>query len=274
MGKIIYFPLSFIGAWVLHLLFFGSLREFDVKNYIHSISYEQCCPREPLVPLEEVLRQPFFYLNHGAQMIAFESKDQKFVIKFFNPRRHMRQNWHQHWEGWKKYLSYSWLTEAYFKKRERLCALFKSYDDAFCYLRKESGLIFVQLDLKKPLDKMVLLQDRDKKNHPVNLRNLPFVLQKKAQLIPAYLSSLLNKGEIQKAKDAIKEVERLFLGRSQKGFSDPHQSFSTNFGFVDGHAVQIDLGKLTPCQDKKLSLEAPLLHLKEWVMATYPQLQE
>ena len=52
------------------------------------------------------------------------------------------------------------------------------------------------------------------------------------------------KGSIEKAKEGVRQLYQLFLTRAERGYTDHRQSLRKNYGFADGRAVQLDVGRI------------------------------
>ncbi len=75
-----------------------------------------------------------------------------------------------------------------------------------------------------------------RKAYQIDLSKHPFIVQKKATIAPEYAK--------EHPEDARRALKELFQTRLDRGFSDPRQTLSTNYGFIDGRAIQLDVGKI------------------------------
>jgi hypothetical protein len=187
--------------------------------------------------LPEEAIQDYFYIKGGTQCYAFVSADGKYVLKFFK-MQHLRPKSRLLYAI--PYLS-NYAYEKIEKRELRQKAIFTSYKMAFEELREETGLLYLHLNKTRHLQKGVTLTDKEGKRHPVNLDDVEFVLQEKAELLSSRFRTNRSYEEKKKLCDAILGlVER----RCEKGFSDRDESISNNYGFIDGRAVQIDVGRI------------------------------
>ncbi len=205
----------------------------------------------------ELNTRRFYLIGKGAQFFAFESEDKNSVLKlfkahhylptiskrlhaFFSPSHQRRERWNN------KFLE--------------TCAC---YELAFEKLKNETGLIALHFNKTEDQDLTVTLVDGIKE-FTVDLNELPFVLQKKAILLPDYLKQLSSKEEQIRAIEAIKQ---LFAERTKKKITDARQSLRINYGFIDGKVVQIDPGKIY--HDEQLDTRAEMERLNarvdQWV---------
>ena len=250
MSRIKLFIYSLLALpWIFfcHLLYLYTHREFSPPDFRYSYTFEsENIPMSAALKDEVrgLLNQKFAYLGCGKQMTAFESEDHRFVIKFFNPRAVVREKWFSDWDKFRRLCSLRWFSDNYLRRKARLAKLSKRYRLGFEQLREESGLVYVHLGDSSKLFQTLSLTDKQGKAHQIDLDRCPFVLQKKAELATNYLGHLLDKGELEKAKQGIEEICRVLASRAKKGFTDRKQTLHNNYGFVEDRFVQIDLGRL------------------------------
>ena len=230
----------------LSYLFFH--RESTPKDFNYSYQIGSLVPvegAEILKPeMEKILSQKFFYLGRGTQMTAFVSQDGVYVIKFFNPRRFVREEWFYDFKKLKRLCSLKWFSNAYFQRKKRLNTLAERYRLAFHELKEESGLVYIHINSSTNPNKVIEVFDRDERRSLLDLNSCPFILQKNVDLAIHYLQSQLKLGNIKQCKNSLESLADLFISRAQKGFSDRNQSLEYNYGFYKGQAVQLDLGRI------------------------------
>jgi len=264
-----------IVAHLLNLFVLHHRERFYPREFTHGFkpSYAVEVSDLDYTPLDPIFSQPFHYLGHGRQMIAFESRDGKYVLKLFNPMRPLKKQWYKKWRYWKRYSSLRWVKREWFSKRRRLKILFKRHKIAYEHLKKETGLVFVHLNTDRQICHLVHLTDSRSKLHILNLFNTPFVLQEKAILVPTYLNGLIEADKWNEAIGAINEIEHLFNRRIEEGITDRIQTMENNYGFANGHPIQIDVGKIEqhdhlPPGEK----ERVLSNFKGWLSVNFPNL--
>ena len=252
MKKWILFPLSFllmIPALILgHLLYLYTHLEFTVDDFQVPFLLESqessFLDEKEMEGVNRVLNQRYSYLACGKQMTAFESADHRYVIKFFNPRPVLKKRWFRDSKKWRRFSSLKWISNAYFKRKERLTKLYQRYQMGFEELKEEAGLVFVHLKPSTSLLSKMHLVDKGGKSHQIDLDTYPFVLQKKATLVTCQLDLFIRERNFEGIKRSIEQLRTLFLSRAKKGFTDRIQTLHNNYGFVDELAVQIDLGRI------------------------------
>lgn len=174
---------------------------------------------------DEILDQSFHYFSKGAQCFVFESEDKKYILKFPN---HMRLC---------NYPFFPFFKEL---QQKRYLESFTSYETAYKYYKNESGLIYLHLNAFDLVTKKVLLISPIGSKHWVDLKKVPFILQKKAEPFYPYLLSLNE----EKQKEALRSFLELILLKNPPGIASRDLRVHLNFGFIDGKAVKIDAGSL------------------------------
>lgn len=260
--------------WVLLFSFSGFIALFF---YIYSSPfhidnlYQEIPKSNKEMPQEviSILHQPFTYLGKGAQMYAFVSKDGEYVLKLFKakhgkPRKFFRRARALFNSAKQKAIS----REKWRTKFQETC---QCNQTAFEFLREETELIYLHFERSQT---PVFVNLNEKKPLHIDLSQYPFLIQKKAELVPDYfLKIVLNKNmeKFRLSKNALKE---LFVKRAQKGFSDPRQVLHINYGFVEGKPIQIDVGKLEPLS---IPLDEEIqrihAHVDRWFEKHFPHME-
>jgi hypothetical protein len=257
---LIFGALGIVGLMTGHLVYLYNHREFTPPDFRHPfiLKLEGSAPDVATKKqISGILQQKFTYLGSGTQVTAFESADHHYVIKFFNPRNTIKENWFHRYSRMRQMSSPKWIMKTYFEKEERLLKFFKCHRLAFRDLQEESGLIYLHFDRSTALSQKIEVIDQEGKAYSVDLDICPFILQKKVAIASTYLEDQLAKGDFAGAEEGVRQIYQLFLTRAQKGYTDHRQSLRKNYGFVNGHAVQLDVGRIklnervkqTPLQD-------------------------
>lgn len=236
---------------------------------------QKALPAEDFKKLQDVFSQKFRYLDSGAQCYAFVSEDQRYVVKFFK-MKHLTPKY------WLNYIPLPWLEKYRFEKiqmrERRRLETFDSFKAAFDDFKEETGLLFVHFHKTHYLHDKATFIDKEGREHVIALNTVPFVLQKKAQMIYPYVSELIKNGQKQKALESLTSILYLIKDRCQKGYVDKDGGVSSNYGFVEGKPVEIDLGRVV----KDESIKDPMNYLREilrvskkieiWLQTSYPEL--
>jgi hypothetical protein len=211
----------------------------------------------------ELLNQPFKYIAHGTQMIAFEGKDGKTILKFFLEQK----------INGKRKSPFRSLTNLIptlkqkksIKKQEistkNLRFAFACYTKAFEELKEESGLIAIHLSPTKKDYPSCIVEDFDGKKWEVDLNRTSFIVQKKVKTVGEIFPTLRTDREKQ---NFIQAMEQLLEHRTRKGFIELGQGrmFNDNYGFIDDKALVIDVGRLAYREEVKQNPQAEIERMK------------
>jgi len=172
--------------------------------------------------------QKFTFLGEGAQAYAFESEDHKYVLKLFKMRRFTPS-------------LIDYLCPHLVKRRAKnLRWVFNGYKTAFEEFREDTGVVYLHLNQTKDLKQRLDLIDDKGENHSLDLDQMYFIVQEKAELIFARLKKLPK----QEAEQAIGSVLELVKRRVQRGYADRDKAVSNNYGFVEDRPIHLDVGRL------------------------------
>ncbi len=188
-----------------------------------------------------ILAQSYTFLGSGNHTYVFQSEDGKYVIKFFK-QKHMSNNIWQNYVPLPHKLFPSRQKILTRRKNEREKSL-KSYLLAYQILRENTGIIYPHLTKSKQLNISTHFTDQHGTPFTLKMDNMEFVIQKKAEVGFTHLRTLLEKGEEEKALSAIASLYKIIVLRAQNGIHDRDLQIYKNFGFIDGKAIQIDIGE-------------------------------
>ncbi len=175
--------------------------------------------------LQTILSQPFNYLNRGAQAYVFESKDKKYVIKFF---RH-----HNSLFSTKKRKT---LTH---QKILRFCsASILAYTKA----HEETGVLFLHLNPTKETLPHLQVTGPLGGHFSLNLNSYRFIIQKKALPFEEALLHAYHSHDTALMAHYIDSFVKLLKSRTEKGLRNTDPSLFRNFGFLNKEAIEIDFG--------------------------------
>jgi len=225
--------------------------------------------------LEPVLREPFHFIGKGAQMYAFESKDGKYVLKFFK-FKHLRPSW---WFNWVFPLPSleNFRLNSIARKRERLESVFNGYYTAYTLDKEETGLVYLHLDPSVPFPYTVQLVDKIGFEWEINLQNLSFVIQKKGKTLRHVIRDALDAGDIELAQKRLRQIIDLYNREYAKGIYDRDHGVMHNTGFVGDTPIHLDIGKLSKselthsAEFRKHDLNKVLEKMRGWLKKHYPE---
>lgn len=228
--------------------------------------------------LEEVLKQKFRYLAQGTRCYAFLSEDQNYVIKFHRYPSHMRL-----FSWLNRPLSYRFNQQRQKIKQyntQNLHANFASYLDSYRDLQQETGVILLHINPTHNLRKTITLVDKTNAEYTVQLDDVTFILQSKAELIFPTLDRLVHDCKIEEAKQVISRIIHLMATCCQKGYIDEDADLRKNYGLLADRAIHIDVGDLI--KDSTIAYRENTLSyiqertalLREKLEVHYPELLE
>ncbi|HEY2811290.1 MAG TPA: hypothetical protein VGJ00_07890 [Rhabdochlamydiaceae bacterium] len=232
--------------------------------------------RDTQEELKQILSQPFRFLNKGAQAYVFLSEDERYVIKFFK----IHSLTHPTWLDW----VYPPLHLQPFKlrkileKRQALNKSFASYKIAYEELKEETGIVFLHLNKTHFLHQTLTLLDNLNIAHRLDLDDMEFLVQKKAELFYPFLERKLREKGMEKGKAIISQLVHYLQMRSEKEIFDKDPDLETNFGILDDKVVQIDIGRFQKDPTRKnLQVYHPEIMritdvFNQWLKQNYPLL--
>lgn len=206
---------------------------------------------------ERIVSQKFHYLGCGGQCFAFVSEDDQYVIKFFK---------HKIRKPMSSFLLKSLPTPFETIRTRKLGKIlskldrdFGSYKLAYEELPQETGLLYIHLNKTKGLNRQITLYDKLNIAHQIDLDGIEFILQKKADMAYPYLAHLVQENKLKQAQAAIDSLVDVIVSRCHKGIFDEDAKIHRNFGFIQGQAVVIDVGRFRRDGQRK----DPLIYRKD-----------
>jgi len=225
--------------------------------------------------LSEILNQKFTYIGKGAQVYAFASADDQWVIKFFK-FKHLKPSLFvtalPPIGPLARFKAYSVQNKT--RKRD---GLFAGYRAAFLYDRANAGLFFLHFNRSSDLNLKVTLVDKLGLERTIPLDPLVFVVQKKGKTLRTVLSDHLEKGEVALAQEKTHLILNMYLSEYQNGIWDRDHGVTHNTGFIADTPLHLDVGKISfdlAMRDKSL-YRSDLAHvgykIAAWIKDHYPQ---
>lgn len=224
----------------------------------------------------QLFKQRFHFIGRGLQSFVFESEDGKHVLKLFNNRYQKKVQLysflsHFPWIG-------SWATSRAGYFQGKLIKTCKSYGIAFDEMRDKTGLLYIHLSPTSNLPAKLDLLDPLNICHEINPNQIGFLIQKKATLVYPALKEYLNSNDMEGAKHAISTLIDLFFWKWRHAIADNDPLIRTNYGFIEGEAIQIDVGPLSkmpafqPLEQNREQIEKITASLKFWLNENAPEL--
>lgn len=239
-----------------------------ISNHSFNPKWETSSPTlEEKKEIILLLKQSFYYLGSGNHCYAFVSEDGTYVVKFFKQKHMNTSSWSQ-----KTFFPKQWS-----RRKENRKASFTSYKLAFEHLRKETALLYIQLNKKKELGQTITLVDQYGTSLCIATDDSEFIIQKKAIVGYARLKELIEKGNLEELKKALFSLFELVANRCKKGLDDSDLQLYKNLGFIGNEAIEIDVGELKINEEAKstkhLEKELDYIHsqLEQWTKENFPE---
>lgn len=235
-------------------------------NRISCVLFSEAPPALQQAPVDE-LKGPFRYLGRGRQCYAFESFDERFVLKI---PRFDRYDLPFRWK-----MPFSWLdsgrAEIWKDRQNRLVFTIESFRIAERELKEDTALIYLHIHETKDLPSRVVLFDRMGRSFPIDLNRITFVLQEKKPLMIPQLLGFIAKNDRVAAEKIIDSFLSLVKRRAKLAIFNKDPSFMKNFAWENQTAVQIDIGSFfrkenPPCKETTLqSMKEGCGPFREWL---------
>lgn len=250
---------------------------FSVQKIVSSLPFhEEWKTAPPNQDIRTILDQPFTFYGKGAQCYVFLSADQKYVLKFCR-FDHLRPPF------WVDHLPLPFFLKSYRQQKissnlQKISSTFESYKIAFQDLQEETGLVYVHLNPSDHLKMQTRIIDKLGIAHSLEMDSMQFILQKRADLVYPTIENLMNCNQHSQAKQALSDLVHLLAARSQKGIADKDPDIPTNFGFLDNHPVQIDIGRFSKRNSPQAALDCKqeIIRITDpfdrWLKKHYPEL--
>lgn len=263
-------------ATLHHFLFLNDLdSNYITSDLPYDPTWEVSAPDlASLTKINQILQQPFVYLDEGGQSYVFSSSDQKYVLKLFKFKRFRPSFFVKILPNIFPFKTYR---DQHIAKREKkLITAFNGYKLAYDLHQHESGLIFIQLNPSNQSRWITVVDQRDRQRK-INLAQVSYILQEKGEMLSTDLSKLLNQGNLSIAKQRIDQVFKLYLSEYQKGIYDLDHGVMHNIGCLGGQVFHLDVGKLIADEKMKRPefYQKDLIRiaskLQRWISQHYPQ---
>lgn len=214
-------------------------------------------PKAEETNIHHLLDQKFTYFGRGFQSFVFLGEDGQTILKLFSNT----YQWRSRWLNLIPPVPFAkeWKEEKLRNCQSKLLRSFQSYKISFEELKDRTGLIYVHLDPSPVPCNTTIIIDKLGIEHSVALNSTGFVLQKRAEMVHPALDRLLREQKLEEAKQRIRSLLQLIVDQSKLGIADSDPLIRTNFGFLEGQAIHIDVGPFF----KDPSIAQPEVYLKE-----------
>lgn len=262
-------------------LYFRITDGFTVGNIKSELAYNPNWKTHSLSAQENafiknILSQKFTYLGKGCQSYVFLSEDGQYVLKFVKYQRFTPQRWLD-------YFAFLPFMDRYRlgkieKKKKKLDMLFTSWKTAYDFLQPETGLIYVHLNKTPDIDQTLVIYDKMGFEHHLEMKNMEFLIQKKATMLCKAIDNLAAAQDIEGAKNLIDLLLSTILFEYERGFADNDHALMQNTGVLNGVPVHIDAGQFVRNEDVKRpeiykqELFSKTFKFRKWLQKNHPEL--
>jgi hypothetical protein len=226
---------------------------------------------------EQILSQPFFFLDRGGQFYVLVSQDKTTVIKFFKKQYNIPDSFIQAIDRFLPASLKKYRFQFLKTRQERFYPIFESCQIAENYLKEETGILYLHLNPTETLSPLKII-DNLGISHTLNLNTTSFVVQRYAERIFSRMEKQLTQHDIKGAKQLIHNIFEYIQKRSQKGVRDNDNGLKRNYGYIGNKAISLDIGSFTlddTLQDPlvcQAELERKTKQLGKWIEEFYPEL--
>ena len=235
-----------LSLYGLGRLYFHLTGGFAVANIISDFSFQpqwevRLLKADEQTELENALDQPYYYLGKGCQSYVFASQDGQYVIKFFKYQRYRLQPWLAYFPSLPAIDKFR--QQKIDKKWKKLDGFVQSWKVAFENLKEETGLLYVHLNKTNHLQKPLTIYDKIRQKHIVDLDQMEFCIQRRAQLLCDALLKYKASGDLEEAQQLIRRLLEMILSEYNRGLADNDHALMQNTGVALGKPVHIDVGQ-------------------------------
>jgi hypothetical protein len=268
-------------SYGLGRLYFHLTGGFSLSNISSDFSYHpnwkiRSLAKDEQEEVDRALNQSYYYLGKGCQSYVFLSEDHQYVIKFFKYQRFRLQPWLAYFPPLPAIVKYR--EEKIEKKRVKLEGFIQSWKIAFEDLKEETGLLFVHLNKTRDLNKELVIFDKIGQRHRLNLDDMEFCIQRKAEMLCSVLLKFKENNDLKEGQYLITRLLNLILSEYHRGLADNDHALMQNTGVVEGKPVHIDVGQFVKNKQIKDSsvynqeLFTKTYKFKIWLKEQYPEL--
>ena len=112
--------------------------------------------------------------------------------------------------------------------------------------------------------------------HSISLDHVPFILQKKTEVLSDHIGRLIKESKEEEAVQALCQILNLVKSSCQKGFTHPCEKIDCDYGFLEGRAIYINgifVAKDEPSSKGTLKEVFTFSKaLESWIQHNYPNL--
>ncbi len=260
-------------------LYFHLTAGFSLENISSDLTYQpQWQVPEPSEKengeINQALAQPYYYLGKGCQSYVFLSQNGSYVMKFFKYQRFRIAPWLRYFPPLPAIVAYRKEKEK--EKWQRLNAFATSLTIAAKRLKKESGLVYLHLNKTDHLNKKVVIEDKIGRVYTLDIDQMEFSIQKRADLLCDVLSNYQKQGQVKESYQLIDRLLALLVSEYRRGLADNDHALMQNTGVVDKEPIHIDVGRFEELEEVKnpakyhQELFTKCYHFHQWLKVNDP----
>ncbi len=188
------------------------------------------CPISPQLvkSIDACLSKPFHYIAQGSTSQVFSSQDESIVIKIPLKKKSTSK--------YSGYFPFIGPLSSYRKRLKEKLKFAKACVNTYALVRDESAILYYHFSGKSRIKGMVKLGNKE-----FDLSQEDYFIQKKAIVAEDYLKNLINSNQLDQACASISDLLNFAISFCQQGILMVDLQFTSNFGFIDGLPVRIDI---------------------------------
>ncbi len=188
---------------------------------------------------EDLLKQTFTFFDQGGQSWVFLSADHQFVLKFFK----FRLTWYDLFKNlWLPPFLEPYRPQLTEKQLHKLEQMLSGYALATQRFRESCALICTYLNGKSLGVHHITIVDKLGIKHIVDVKNKPFVLQRRVTPLMDVIPPLLREGKLEQAQRALSSALSLIAKRCAAQLRDEDHRLHKNIGYLEDSPVYLDAG--------------------------------
>ena len=242
---------------------------FRVNKMVFNFTHQHFLPPADNTLDTKIVQQKFLYLGKGRQSYAFVSEDQKYVIKLVRYHKYQIPFWKNVCQ---QMLHISCGKIALQEQKERKKRAFESYLIAYQNLFPLTNVQYLHLTKTQNLKQKVTFVDRMGRCHNIQLDDVLFFMQKKADPLEKTMQMLYDKGQYEKVQKLIQSFYKMLAYRIKQNISNrDFMNYMRNSGIYHNQVMEIDVGSfyfndaLLERQEKQKEWERSLEDLERFL---------
>lgn len=193
--------------------------------------------------IQEILSQNYKFLGKGGQFYAFISHDGNYIVKFFRTAKIRDLIWVKNLPI-PIFLQPALVTwqdkQARIEKK-----LLTSCQIASTIMQEQTGIIGIHLSKTNHLNSSIRLEDREGFTRSLLADDVPFLIQRKAELFTASIKQMAQDNDLDEVKKSLTTILDEILFRAKKMIVNNDPFLQKNYGFYNKKPIEIDVGSFS-----------------------------